>query len=173
VEPQQELLYSYVKNKSYNELVEKMMMMMNTDGPQQQQQQEAKSESDDGLAKASKQDEEEKERARLLFESFLESTASQLTYHGLIELHERLSPNQLCTLFRNNHFSTLYKHPRTNKLYILVTDQGFHTHPNVVWEIFESIDGGGDFFNSEFIMSSSLSSEANESDAKFQSNDEE
>jgi len=43
-------------------------------------------------------------------EEFLSTSASQLTYHGLCELSATLKEEQLCVLFRNNHFSTLYKH---------------------------------------------------------------
>lgn len=46
----------------------------------------------------------------LLAEAFLDRTASQLTYHGLYELNSTVKENQLCVFFRNNHFSTLYKH---------------------------------------------------------------
>ena len=48
--------------------------------------------------------------AGLIAESFLEHTASQLTYHGLCELNSHLKDEELCVFFRNNHFSTLYKH---------------------------------------------------------------
>jgi len=46
----------------------------------------------------------------LVAEEFLSTSASQLTYHGLCELSATLKDEQLCVLFRNNHFSTLYKH---------------------------------------------------------------
>ena len=46
----------------------------------------------------------------LVAEEFLSTSASQLTYHGLCELSATLKEEQLCVLFRNNHFSTLYKH---------------------------------------------------------------
>ena len=45
----------------------------------------------------------------LLGEQFLESTASQLTYHGLCELNTTVKEGELCVFFRNNHFSTLFK----------------------------------------------------------------
>ena len=32
---------------------------------------------------------------------------SQLTYHGLTELHAALEPMQLAVFFRNNHFGTV------------------------------------------------------------------
>jgi len=45
----------------------------------------------------------------LLAEQFLENSASQLTYHGLYELSSTMNDGELGVLFRNNHFSTIYK----------------------------------------------------------------
>lgn len=50
--------------------------------------------------------------------------------------------------FRNNHFSTLYKHK--GELFLLVTDQGFLTEPAVIWETLVNIEGDGQFVNSEY-----------------------
>jgi hypothetical protein len=44
-----------------------------------------------------------------VLDEFFNSTASQLTYYGLVKLHEGLRERQLCVFFRNNHFSTLLK----------------------------------------------------------------
>lgn len=44
-----------------------------------------------------------------------------MTYHGLVCLHEGVRERELCVLFRNNHFSTLFK--LDNQLYLLMTDQ--------------------------------------------------
>ncbi|KAF8905946.1 hypothetical protein CPB84DRAFT_1770624 [Gymnopilus junonius] len=41
---------------------------------------------------------------------FLDSTQSQLTYHGLFHLASTLPPNTPCALFRNSHLSVLYKY---------------------------------------------------------------
>ena len=46
----------------------------------------------------------------LVAQNFLEESASQLTYHGLCELVSTMKDNELAIFFRNNHFSTLYKH---------------------------------------------------------------
>lgn len=48
--------------------------------------------------------------AGLIAEQFLESTASQLTYHGLCELTAAVKEEELSVFFRNNHFSTMIKH---------------------------------------------------------------
>lgn len=44
-----------------------------------------------------------------VLEEFFASSASQLTYYGLVKLHEEVRERQLCVFFRNNHFSTLFK----------------------------------------------------------------
>lgn len=84
----------------------------------------------------------------LIIESFLERTASQLTYHGLSELTSALAEEEIGVLFRNNHFSIVYKHK--SELLQLVTDQGFLSESNVVWETLGSIDGDGHFVDSQF-----------------------
>ncbi|CAG8552220.1 11373_t:CDS:2 [Acaulospora morrowiae] len=82
---------------------------------------------------------------------FLESNATQLTYHGLLTLSETLPPGNLCVFFRNNHFSTLYKHPKTSVLYILVTDAGFVHERSVVWESLIDVDqNASEFVDGKF-----------------------
>lgn len=106
----------------------------------------------------------------LVIENFLERSASQLTYHGLSELVISMEDDEIGVLFRNNHFSTIYKvcamyisllHLKKcpnffvllqhqKELLQLVTDQGFLGEPNVVWETLCSIDGDGQFVDSHF-----------------------
>ncbi|XP_052457944.1 ubiquitin carboxyl-terminal hydrolase MINDY-2 isoform X2 [Carassius gibelio] len=81
-------------------------------------------------------------------EQFLNSTATQLTYHGLCELTSTVEEGELCVFFRNNHFSTMTKFKA--QLYLLVTDQGFLTEEKVVWESLHNVDGDGNFCDSEF-----------------------
>lgn len=45
----------------------------------------------------------------LIIENFLDRSASQLTYHGLAELNTAMNEGEIGVLFRNNHFSTIYK----------------------------------------------------------------
>lgn len=45
----------------------------------------------------------------IMAEQFLNSTATQLTYHGLCELTSTVQEGELCVFFRNNHFSTMIK----------------------------------------------------------------
>ena len=48
--------------------------------------------------------------AALLAENFLETTASQLTTHGLDQLRKTMRDGELAVFFRNNHFSTIYRY---------------------------------------------------------------
>ena len=44
-----------------------------------------------------------------LIEQFLDDNRSQLTHYGIMQLNETMRDNQLAVLFRNNHFSTIWK----------------------------------------------------------------
>lgn len=93
----------------------------------------------------------------LIIRSFLESTSSQLTYHGLFALAAKLQPGSLVALFRNSHLSVLYKsrNPDDSALYTLATDQVFLHEPSVIWERLEDVDGGwSSFVDSDFVHSS-------------------
>ncbi|XP_012667256.1 ubiquitin carboxyl-terminal hydrolase MINDY-1 isoform X1 [Otolemur garnettii] len=90
----------------------------------------------------------------LIAEQFLETTAAQLTYHGLCELTATAKEGELSVFFRNNHFSTMTKHK--SHLYLLVTDQGFLQEEQVVWESLNNVDGDSCFCDSDFHLSHSL-----------------
>ncbi|XP_076330301.1 ubiquitin carboxyl-terminal hydrolase MINDY-2-like isoform X1 [Tachypleus tridentatus] len=124
VDPQSPEVQTAVGNCSYNQLVENIINN-----------------------KASAREEVVTEA--LLAESFLGKTASQLTYHGLCELTSTLKDEELCVLFRNNHFITLYK--RKDELFQLVTDQGFLTESKVVWETLNNVEGDGHFVDANFV----------------------
>ena len=82
---------------------------------------------------------------------FLSSTATQLTGYGLDSINESLSPGSISILFRNDHFSTLYKDPKTGRLLTLVTDMGYAGHDEVVWESLVDVSGEGcEFFAGDF-----------------------
>ncbi|XP_035286013.1 ubiquitin carboxyl-terminal hydrolase MINDY-1 isoform X2 [Anguilla anguilla] len=84
----------------------------------------------------------------LVAEQFLESTATQLSYHGLCELNTTAKEGELSVFFRNNHFSTMIKHK--GHLYLLVTDQGFLQEEALVWESLHNVEGDGNFCDSDF-----------------------
>ncbi|KAJ5104310.1 hypothetical protein NUU61_001657 [Penicillium alfredii] len=73
--------------------------------------------------------------------------ATQLSPFGLTQLTTQLAPGSVSILFRNDHFSTLYKHPESCQLFTLVTDAGYANHAEVVWESLVDVTG----FNSEFL----------------------
>lgn len=82
---------------------------------------------------------------------FLKTTATQLTGYGLDSISECLAPGALSILFRNDHFSTLYKHPKSGQLLTLVTDMGYAGHDEVVWESLVDVSGeGSEFFAGDF-----------------------
>ncbi|KAJ6107108.1 hypothetical protein N7523_008431 [Penicillium sp. IBT 18751x] len=73
--------------------------------------------------------------------------ATQLSPFGLTQLTTQLAPGSVSIFFRNDHFSTLYKHPQSHQLFTLVTDAGYANHAEVVWESLVDVTG----FNSEFL----------------------
>ncbi|XP_017310416.1 ubiquitin carboxyl-terminal hydrolase MINDY-1 [Ictalurus punctatus] len=126
VDPQSPETASAVGKLSYNQLVEKIIIYKHsTDSSQVSE--------------------------GLIAEQFLESTATQLSYHGLCELNTTAKEGELCVFFRNNHFSTMIKHK--GHLYLLVTDQGFLQEDTVVWESLHNVEGDGNFCDSEFRLS--------------------
>ncbi|KAI4130697.1 MAG: hypothetical protein LQ338_001598 [Usnochroma carphineum] len=82
---------------------------------------------------------------------FLTTSPTQLTDYGLDTITEALKPGAVAILFRNDHFSTLYKQPRSGRIFTLVTDMGYAGHDEVVWESLVDISGeGSEFFSGDF-----------------------
>eukprot|EP01067_Filipodium_phascolosomae_P000710 Filipodium_phascolosomae@DN1524_c0_g1_i1.p1 len=79
---------------------------------------------------------------------FLEGSGGQLTVYGLLAITETLRERELAVLFRNNHFSVIFRND--NQLYSLVTDQGFLKTPSVVWELLDSVDGNTEYLTETF-----------------------
>ncbi|ORY60073.1 uncharacterized protein BCR38DRAFT_350452 [Pseudomassariella vexata] len=87
----------------------------------------------------------------MTIKSFLSSSATQLTPWGLQVITKAAQPGTFSILFRNDHFSTLYHHPETTQLLTLVTDAGYHTHDEVVWESLADVNGErAEFFSGDF-----------------------
>ncbi|KAH8820669.1 hypothetical protein F5884DRAFT_57513 [Xylogone sp. PMI_703] len=83
--------------------------------------------------------------------AFFNTAATQLTPHGLEVITNSLSPGSVAILFRNDHFSTLYRHPDTLQLLQLVTDLGYAGHQEVVWESLTDVNGeNAEFFSGDF-----------------------
>jgi len=130
--------YPYVSQLTYNQAVEKVAAY-----------EEIKSkalESVDGFdsAIATKKDTIEEGEA---VAKWLGSTSSQLTSDGLIQLHTSLQEGDIAVLFRNNHFSVIYK--RQAHLFALVTDVGFR-RTNAMWESLDQLDGDTLYLDSGF-----------------------
>ncbi|KAI4870534.1 hypothetical protein F4820DRAFT_402534 [Hypoxylon rubiginosum] len=87
----------------------------------------------------------------IIIKSFLTTSATQLTPWGLEVITKAVRPGTVSILFRNDHFSTLYRHPQTNKLFTLVTDAGYYSHDEVVWESLVDVRGERtEFFSGDF-----------------------
>uniref|UniRef100_A0A7N0RBH3 MINDY deubiquitinase domain-containing protein n=1 Tax=Kalanchoe fedtschenkoi TaxID=63787 RepID=A0A7N0RBH3_KALFE len=83
-----------------------------------------------------------------LVQNFLKTNASQLTISGLFCLQEGLKERELCVFFRNNHFNTMFKYD--GELYLLATDQGYISQPDLVWEKLNEVNGNTVFMTSSF-----------------------
>ncbi|KAK0741824.1 hypothetical protein B0T21DRAFT_282195 [Apiosordaria backusii] len=87
----------------------------------------------------------------LSIKSFLNSSATQLTNFGLDVIKKSMKPGSVAILFRNDHFTTLYRHPQTLELLTLVTDAGYAGHAEVVWESLVDVTGErAEFFSGDF-----------------------
>ncbi|KAI0181608.1 hypothetical protein GGR52DRAFT_45720 [Hypoxylon sp. FL1284] len=87
----------------------------------------------------------------IIIKSFLSTSATQLTPWGLEVVTRAIRPGTVSILFRNDHFSTLYRHPQTNRLFTLVTDAGYYSHDEVVWESLVDVRGERtEFFSGDF-----------------------
>lgn len=87
----------------------------------------------------------------LSIKSFLYAAATQLTPWGLEVITKAMRPGSVAILFRNDHFSTLYRHPQTLQILTLVTDAGYAGHQEVVWESLVDVNGEkSEFFSGDF-----------------------
>lgn len=77
----------------------------------------------------------------LNIKSFLDTSATQLTTWGLEVITKAMRPGSVAILFRNDHFSTLYRHPETLEIFALVTDAGYAGHEEIVWESLCDVNG--------------------------------
>lgn len=104
---------------------------------------------------------------------FLSSTATQLTGYGLDTVIETLAPGSVAILFRNDHFSTLYRHPKSGQLLTLVTDMGYAGHDEVVWESLVDVSGEGcEFFAGDFRPVGNVAGDTQQQPTSNQAEDE-
>eukprot|EP00930_Biecheleria_cincta_P073653 TRINITY_DN60929_c0_g1_i1.p1 TRINITY_DN60929_c0_g1~~TRINITY_DN60929_c0_g1_i1.p1 ORF type:complete len:412 (-),score=105.27 TRINITY_DN60929_c0_g1_i1:45-1280(-) len=83
----------------------------------------------------------------LVIQDFLDRTASQLSYDGLMALHESVRERQLAVFFRNSHFNAMIKYEGT--LYLLCTDIAFSSS-HLLWERFSEVDGDTEYCDANF-----------------------
>lgn len=82
---------------------------------------------------------------------FFQAYPTQLTPYGLGAVQKTLHGGEFAIMFRNDHFSTIYKHPRDQRLYTLITDAGYADRDEIIWESLEDITGArSDFFSGDF-----------------------
>lgn len=97
---------------------------------------------------------------------FLSNWPTQLTEYGLEAISTSLQPGQVAILFRNDHFSTLYREPKGGALMTLVTDTGYTSHEEIVWESLVDVNGAaaemvsGDFRTVSHSQQAGMSDEA-------------
>jgi hypothetical protein len=125
-DPQEREMYQIVGKTSYNQLVSTAI----------------------GSNESSQEDDPTNQTRALLAREYLESTASQLTFHGLSELNHILTEGEFAVLFRNNHFTTIHKHKGV--LYELITDLGYLNEYGHVWQSLVDITGDGEYYDSQF-----------------------
>lgn len=89
----------------------------------------------------------EAEQRGAAIDNWLSANPTQLTFHGLCELHATLQQNELGVFFRNNHFFVILK--RKDELLTLVTDQGF-SGTSVAWETLQDVSNDSHFLTDEF-----------------------
>ena len=88
-----------------------------------------------------------------LIKEFLSTWRSQLSEYGLDIISRSMQPGQFAILFRNDHFSTLYKDIRSQCLFTLVTDAGYAGHESVIWESLVDVSGqANEFFSGDFTV---------------------
>jgi len=114
-------MYDLLKGESYNTLVERIFRLQD------------------------KSPEEQNEAAVL--NGWLQDTCAQLTYDGLLSLHETIKDRELCVLFRNAHYTTVFK--TDNRLYQLNTDIGFQDS-ELIWEQLDEVDGDTTYVTHDF-----------------------
>ena len=83
--------------------------------------------------------------------AFLGTWPTQLTDFGLRTIAESLNAGQFAILFRNDHFSTIYKEPTYGALMTLITDTGYSSHDEIVWESLVDVTGSAsEMFSGDF-----------------------
>ncbi|KAL4727236.1 hypothetical protein ACLX1H_006137 [Fusarium chlamydosporum] len=108
----------------------------------------------------------------MIIKEFLENSATQLTPYGIEVIGKAITPGNFAILFRNDHFSTLYCHPQSKQLITLVTDAGFKSHDEIVWETLSDVNGGNtEYLSGDFRVVGSGGAAPSTSAGNYSSND--
>jgi len=135
--------YNVIKDLTYNHLMERLVIYNQIKSSEEDNEKK----NSQMISTDQRSSNENILKEGYIIELFLKRTASQMTYTGLYQLHEVLRDNQLCVLFRNNHFSTLFKYK--GEIYSLMTDSGY-LHEPIVWEKLNELDNDTSFCTHDF-----------------------
>ncbi|KIX97023.1 uncharacterized protein Z520_07137 [Fonsecaea multimorphosa CBS 102226] len=84
--------------------------------------------------------------------NFLKTYPTQLTPYGLEGVQDSIPSGSFAIMFRNDHFSTIYKHPESGQLFTLITDAGYADRDEIIWESLIDISGKhNEFFSGDFM----------------------
>jgi hypothetical protein len=84
--------------------------------------------------------------------NFLKAYPTQLTPTGLEAVQDSIPSGAFAIMFRNDHFSTIYKHPGSGQLFTLITDAGYADRDEIIWESLVDISGKhNEFFSGDFM----------------------
>ncbi|KAI1607901.1 hypothetical protein EDD37DRAFT_614548 [Exophiala viscosa] len=88
----------------------------------------------------------------MAIKDFFKTYPTQLTPTGLEVVQETIAPGTFAIMFRNDHFSTVYKHPESGQLFTLITDAGYADRDEIIWESLLDISGKhNEFFSGDFM----------------------
>lgn len=96
-----------------------------------------------------------------LMADFQRSNPTQLSPFGLEAIRTSLRSGEFAILFRNSHFLVVYKHPETEMLFCLVTDEGYREQEDAVWESLMDCNGSSmEIFSGNFEILSGVNHKA-------------
>ncbi|KEF58143.1 uncharacterized protein A1O9_06067 [Exophiala aquamarina CBS 119918] len=84
--------------------------------------------------------------------NFFKTYPTQLSPTGLEAVQDSIPSGSFAIMFRNDHFSTIYKHPENGQLFTLITDAGYADRDEIIWESLVDINGKhSEFFSGDFM----------------------
>ncbi|CAK4077879.1 unnamed protein product [Aphanomyces euteiches] len=147
VDPQDEASHRVLAGKSYNHIIERLIDYHGVLETKEESVTTLMKERSLSMEQAALKVEQITQEGPII-DRFLNENASQLTFAGLVSLHEQLKERELAVFFRNNHFATIFKWQ--GHLYLLATDAGYYDEPNVIWEKLDEIAGDSEYYTATF-----------------------